>query len=956
MSYIIPSVLVYQQLANAGGVLNSTPDLDTCIIGPSYNVLKYVSGSAASQVATAALSTSTTLADTTVDSAVLTNVVAPGGFAVGDSVLVIGAGANGANLQATILSMAGNQITLDTGASTAVTGAVLSKAGKIANTAVTNTFALPGQKPGQAVTTSTVVPWYNNTKVETFLNGAYSYSGQSTLTVNTPTGVTGTINAASNSLAISTAAMATQWAIGDDISVANAGAGGTVPLVTKISNISGQTFTLAAAAVTTATTQAVTKPLVSNQNATTNTLRIEAGDSVVVTYTPPGGTATTMSSKVRSVVTSSGQNGTVSTITLYDAPPDNLSVPTTTGTVGAASTALTVASAAGFATGDTVVVSGAGAAGASLTTTITVSGLTFTLGAAATTAVTNAVVTKVIASTGTVSPGATAVTVTTGGGTHFQTGDRIILEGAGANGADHLATLTNVATNTLTFAGNPTVTSVSAGAKVRRVNNVQLSVRKTYNNQQVAATKPISGGSNFDTSTTASTGQVTIQANSELIYGKVITADVYFSYKALRTDLAGTINTFESIDDVEGLLGDTTDDNPLALALVMALANTTGRIFAIGIKSNDLQGHLDALTLTETQRLYTLVPLTQDQSIIASYKAHVDQMSLPAAASWRVVLANTAIPTTQNIGNYSSTSVNANSGNNTVTINTGNYVLTASNATFVQDGVTPGDVVNITAATPGTIIGTATVLQVVSNQQLIISALATATAVSYYVTRALTKSQQATAVAGVSSQFNDKRIVHVQPDTVGVTVNGATKFLPGYYLCSALGGMMAGFPVQQGFTNIGVAGIVDLKNSNFYFSRADLGTMAEVGTFLFVQETQGGIPYVRHEMTTDVSVLEYREVLKVKNWDFLSYFYYDKLKMFIGSWNVTADTLNTIRQTIDASSELLKGQKLPKIGPPLISGVITKLEQDANNKDQVNCNLQIEIVSPLNYLNLYLIV
>lgn len=955
MSYIIPSVLVYQQLANAGGVLNSTPDLDTCIIGPAYNVLKYVSGSASSQVATAALSTSTTTATATADSAVLTAVASPGGFSVGDSVLVIGAGTSGSNLQGTITYMAGDQITLDTVAKTSVTAAVLSKAGKIVDTSIVNTFALPGQKPGQSVSTSSIVPWLNNAKVETFLNGAYSYAGQSILTINTPTGVTGTINSGSNSLAITNAAMATQWAKGDDISVANAGAGGVVPLVTKIVDISGTTFTLAASASATATTQAVTKPAVANQNATTNTLRIEAGDTVQLSYVPVGGAATTFSSKVRSVVTSSGQNGNVTTVTINDAPVDNFSTPTTTGTVGASSTAMTVASAAGFATGDTVIVSGAGAAGAALQTTITVSGLTFTLGTTTSTAVTNAVVTKVIATTGTVSAGAGSLTVTTGGGTHFAIGDRIVIDGAGANGADHVATLTNVVTNTLSFSPN-TITSVSSGARVRKINNFQLSVRKLYNNQQLPATKPISGGSNFDTSTAATNGRVAIQANSELVYGKVITADVYFAYKALRTDLAGTINSFESIADVSGLLGDTTDENPLGLALQMALANTTGRIFAIGIATNDLTGHMNALTLAETQRLYSLVPLTQDTAIIAAYKAHVDQMSLPAEAAWRVALINTAIPTTQNIGPFSSSSVNANSGNNTVAINSGNYVLTASNATFVQDGVTPGDVVNITAATPGTIIGTATVLQVVSNQQLIISATATATAVSYYVTRALTKTQQAAAVAATSSQFNDKRIIHVQPDTVGITVDGATKYLPGYYLCAALGGMMAGFPVQQGFTNIGVAGVVDLKNSNFYFSRNDMNTMAATGTFLFVQETQGGIPYVRHEMTTDISVLEYREVLKVKNWDFLSYYYYDKLKMFIGSWNITRDTLNTIRQTITAAGELLIGQKLPKIGAPLLSYNIDLLEQDANNKDQVNCKITIEIVSPLNYLNLYLIV
>jgi hypothetical protein len=199
-------------------------------------------------------------------------------------------------------------------------------------------------------------------------------------------------------------------------------------------------------------------------------------------------------------------------------------------------------------------------------------------------------------------------------------------------------------------------------------------------------------------------------------------------------------------------------------------------------------------------------------------------------------------------------------------------------------------------------------------------------------------------------------VIHVQPDTVGITVDGVVKYLPGYYLCAALGGMVAGFPVQQGFTNVGVAGVADLKFSNFYFTRAQMNTMAAAGTLLFVQETQGSIPFVRHELTTDMSVLEFRELLVVKNWDWLSMFYHDQLASFIGKWNVTPDSLNTLRQTIISASELVKGQKLPKIGAPLLSYKISSLAQDPNNKDQVIINLNISVVYPLNYINLFLII
>jgi hypothetical protein len=162
--------------------------------------------------------------------------------------------------------------------------------------------------------------------------------------------------------------------------------------------------------------------------------------------------------------------------------------------------------------------------------------------------------------------------------------------------------------------------------------------------------------------------------------------------------------------------------------------------------------------------------------------------------------------------------------------------------------------------------------------------------------------------------------------------------------------------VQQGLTNIAVAGISTLSHSNFYFTRAQMDTMAASGTLIFAQQAQTSTPYIRHQLTTDMSVLNYREISLVKNLDFLSYYYVQILKSFIGKWNITPDSLNTLRQTINAGSSLLIGQKLPKIGPPLLSAKIVSLAQDKVNLDNVDCTLNVSLADPLNFINLYLVV
>lgn len=461
-------------------------------------------------------------------------------------------------------------------------------------------------------------------------------------------------------------------------------------------------------------------------------------------------------------------------------------------------------------------------------------------------------------------------------------------------------------------------------------------------------------------------------------------SSMHIGYRALRTDKSQTVLAITSELNRESVLGEATEQNPMSLAVQLALANTTGVIKALSVQSNDASGYAIARDVLESDSdVYALVPLTQELSILSAFQAHVGQLSTPVEASWRVLLANVKIPSMTHLAGQED---NPASG----------YVRQFSavpggrdEATFIIDpdvdfltaGVVPTDILTIapfvlasgqvlpSGTTAQDFIGSWVVSAVIdSNTVQVVPAAtdyvydATVTTpqsngqfIPYTITRILTLADQAKYISDVSFQFNDKRVWHIQPDSVTVEVNGVgVPNLPGYYLCAAMGGMVSGFPVQQGFTNIGVAGIMDLQHSNYYFTRSDLNKMAETGTCLFVQAVQGGIPYCRHEMTTDVTVLEYREMLKVKNWDFLSYFYYDKLKSFIGKYNITADTLNDIRATLIASSELLMTQKLPRIGAPLVGYEIVTLEQDPINKDRIRIKIRIEIVSPANYIDITL--
>jgi hypothetical protein len=336
----------------------------------------------------------------------------------------------------------------------------------------------------------------------------------------------------------------------------------------------------------------------------------------------------------------------------------------------------------------------------------------------------------------------------------------------------------------------------------------------------------------------------------------VTQGSVSVAYKALRQDKYSTIMTISDETELLGQLGEATDENPLGLGVSIALKNTTKQVFAVSLQEvlNVLQWSVAKELIENYRPGYALVPLTQNESILTEFKNHAIQLSTPEKASWRSLICNTVIPSTKDIV-AQATDVNT---TGTVKAVASARYLQDTTETFVSKQVTPGDLLVVTASGGGNnvTIGSYVIDEVINETTIApqgFSSFANGGTISYHIIRNLTRRQRAEEVAAKSRVFGSNRVWHVQPDLVGVNVLGSVKFLPGYYLCAAVGGLVSGFPVQQGFTNISVAGIEDLQNSNFYFRAEELDLMAQGGTCLFVQETQDGAPYCRHAIESYLS-------------------------------------------------------------------------------------------------------
>lgn len=242
------------------------------------------------------------------------------------------------------------------------------------------------------------------------------------------------------------------------------------------------------------------------------------------------------------------------------------------------------------------------------------------------------------------------------------------------------------------------------------------------------------------------------------------------------------------------------------------------------------------------------------------------------------------------------------------------------------------------------------------------------TDLNYRISRDLTKDDMVDELSTISQSFNSRRVVLVWPDEV--TVNGLVDGSktrststtpedaddqPGYYLAGVVGGMTAGLPSHQGFTNLGIAGIDEIQHSTRYFSDTQITDISDAGWFVFAQDSPNSLPYCVHQLTTDADTLQTGEYSLVKNFDFIALFFQDILDDFLGVYNITEETMGFLKQAMNTGIDLLKLRKYAKIGAPLNDASITSLGVSTAAADRVEAYMSINMPKPLNRIGLHLI-
>jgi hypothetical protein len=172
--------------------------------------------------------------------------------------------------------------------------------------------------------------------------------------------------------------------------------------------------------------------------------------------------------------------------------------------------------------------------------------------------------------------------------------------------------------------------------------------------------------------------------------------------------------------------------------------------------------------------------------------------------------------------------------------------------------------------------------------------------------------------------------------------------LPGYYLCAGLAGMIGYQGVGQGFTNLTLNGFSGVLYSSQYFSRSQLDTIAGGGIYILFQETPTSAVKTRHQLSTDVTSIEKRELSITKSIDFVSSSLRLNLKNKIGALNLVDETVTAIGVIAQAIIQQMVDLSI------VASASMDRIAVNSVSPDTLDITISIAPLYPCNYIQITL--
>lgn len=462
-------------------------------------------------------------------------------------------------------------------------------------------------------------------------------------------------------------------------------------------------------------------------------------------------------------------------------------------------------------------------------------------------------------------------------------------------------------------------------------------------------------------------------------------AALYMDFDALRLDVSALSLSAEkllTIDDqveLESLLSPLSLDNPLGLGMYFALLNSpTTPVHGIGLDEvsaalpdGTVDAYARAADQLEAKDVYGIVPLSAEELVHQLFATHVTAMSAPAQRGERIVFINPGVPTRAFPELAASGDANSTASPNELVLDQN------PSAALVAAGLNPlaltaDDGVYLEISIGGVFFRYSVALMNANLAQFRIVFVSPDNDDGFYSTTALTASvvdgdyvlkirgdallipgstmvdlaATADAVAQAANAYANRRVFYVFPDELTSVLDSGSVVVPGFYGGCAVAGMIGQMNPSQPFSRVPITGFSSVQGSQDTFKPSLLDQIAGGGVYILTQQGDGAPVSCRHQLSTDVSTIERRELSITKAVDFVAKYLRNILRNFIGRNNITPQFLDTLSSVVQAQLAFLGSEGLGVIA----QGVLNTLVQDETQPDTILVDVQLTVLYPANYI------
>lgn len=435
-------------------------------------------------------------------------------------------------------------------------------------------------------------------------------------------------------------------------------------------------------------------------------------------------------------------------------------------------------------------------------------------------------------------------------------------------------------------------------------------------------------------------------------------------YPEFRVLLGGwddeEIHVIGSVEQLQQELGTIDTWNELAYGVYCALKGSQSRqVYAIRVPSDDLKGYRKAMLKTDADPFpYTFVPLvdgsgSEDDDIVRAVVDYCNDKSDPEVQMWRQTIAGIDSPATYAIKFVDQTgdvtvTTQAESEDNYYLVklpSTSNYSFRRLSVNGAEGSIYTGDIVTVGGKK-------SVVKSVVADNVIEVYTTETGfTGGVIAITKANTSQNHIAYLHGLAQHINSRRGVLVWCD--GGVYDG--KSISNAYIAAEIAGLCSAVLPQQSITLTEIQSIASCANMYLKYTQKELDTVAAGGILVVTQDNKYGVPYIRHQLTTDnLHGSLYSEMSITRNLDNISYAVSDVIKGYCGRANVTANAMSSLKSDIrGVLIDFMHDSVDAKIGPSLVNFYGLTVQQDPKHKDMVIVNVTYELPLPMNVIKVY---